>query len=294
MHVRSHGAKDGCEMKCSECGSTIPHDRLACPTCGTHAGFPNVREVSSASEKEALERRYNMAIKDAHADGRDVKLEELSQSSKDTRAVIAIDLDCLVGFITKDQTLYSSYALMVSGEIRKAASCVNDKKRRGVEGFFFGSYADKIRYAALSLNGNGLSSYGRFTLVLKDVAVKARATLLEDNSYRFYQKFKDKIPDNFPLGYRAVWSERHKLAVAKLSNRITVTTTNDDFPGILLSCTGDRETDDFIEVHIYGAFDNAAIETVVGNSRTSSRADKAQLAVVKEKLIKKGVLWVES
>lgn len=281
-------------MKCSECGSTIPHDCVACPTCGTHAGFPNVREVSSASEKEALERRFNKAIKNAQADGRGVKLEELSQASKGTCAVIAIDLDYLAGFITNDETLYSSYGLLVSGEIRKAASSLNDKKRRGVEGFFFGSYANEIRYAALSLDGKGLSSFGPFTLVLKDIAVKARATLLEENTYKFYDKFKADIPDNFPPGYRAVWGERNKLAVAKLADRITVTTTNDNFSGILLSCTGDRKTDDFIEVHIYGAFDNAAVEAVFGNSKTSSKAEKAQLAVVKEKLTKKSIRWMES
>jgi len=281
-------------MKCTECGSTIPHDRIACPTCGTHAGFPNVREVSSAGEKDALDRRYNKAIKDAQADGRDVRLEELSQAGKDTRAVIAIDLDYLAGFITKDEALYSTYALMVSGEIRKAASGVNDRKRRGIEGFFFGSYADEIRYAALSLDGKGLSSYGLFTLVLKDVAVKARATLLEENSFKFYDKHKDRIPDNFPQGYRAVWGERYKLAVAKLADRVTTKTVKHDFPGILLSCTGNRATDDFIEVHIYGAFDNAAVESVVGNSNASSKADKAQLVAIKEKLINKGVLWVES
>lgn len=281
-------------MKCNECGSTIPYDRETCPTCGTQAGFPNVREVSLVSEKETLERRYNKAIKDAHTNGQDALLLEFSHALKDSRAAIAIDLDYLVGFMTKDETLYSSYALMVSGEIRKAASSINDKKRRGIEGLFFGSYADKIRYAALSLDGKGLSSYGPFTLILKDVAVKVRATLLEDNSYKFYDKFKDKIPDNFPPGYRAAWGERHKLAVAKLTDRIAFTTTHDEFSGILLSCTGDRKTDDFIEVHIYGAFDNSAVETVVGNSKTSSKAAKAQLAIIKEKLIKKGILWVES
>ena len=281
-------------MKCSECGSIIPHDRETCPTCGTNAGFPNVREVSAVSEKDALEERYNRAIKYAHADGLDLLLEELSQASKYSHAVIAIDLDYLNGFITKDEVLYSCYALMVSGEMRKAASSVNDKKRRGVGGFFFGSYADKIRYAALSLDGKGLSSYGQFTLVLKEIAVKARATLLEENSFRFYDRFKHIIPNNFPPGHRAVWDERHKLITAKLAGRITDTTTKDDFPGMLLSSTGNRETDDFIEVHIYGAFDNAAVEAVSGNSKALCKADKAQLAVVKEKLIEKGVRWVES
>lgn len=280
--------------KCSECGSAIPHDRADCPTCGIHAGFPNVREVSSVSEKEALERRYNKAMNNAIADGRHVQFEALSHASKDTRSVIAIDLDYLAGFMIKDETLYASYALMVSGEIRKAASSINDKKRRGVEGFFFGSYADKIRYAALSLDGKGLSSYGAFTLVLKEVAVKSRATLLEENSFKFFDKFKAQIPDNFPPGYRAIWSDRHKLVIAKLADRITTATANKDFPGTLLSCGGNRDTDDFIEVHIYGAFDSAAVEAVVGSSKTSVKSEKAQLAVIKEKLLKKGVRWVES
>lgn len=283
-------------MKCGnvECGSMVPYNYLVCPTCGTYAGFPNVREVSSVIEKEALERRFNNAIKDAHTNGSDVRLEDLTKASKDTRAVVAIELDCLSSFMTKDEPLYSSYGLLVSSEIRKAASIKNDKKRRGIEGFLFGSYADKIRYAALSLDGKGLSSYGSFTLVLKDTAVKLRATLLEDNSYKFYDKFKAQIADNFPPGYRAIWDERHKLAVAKLADLITDATTNDKFPGILLSCAGNRETDNFIEVHIYGPFDNAAVEAVVGNSRYSNKAYNAQLAVVKEKLIKKSVRWVES
>lgn len=281
-------------MKCIECGSSIPHDRASCPTCGTHAGFPNVREISTPLEKEALERRYNKAIKDAQFDGREERLEAFSQTCKDSRAAIAVGLDYLTGFMTKSEELYSTYGLMVSGEVRKTASGINDKKRRGVEGFIFGSYAHEIRYAALSLDGKGLSSYGAFTMVLRDVAVRGRATVLEENSYKFYDKHKVDIPDNFPPGFRVVWGDRYKLAVAKLADRISAATTHPDFPGILLSCSGDRDTDDFMEVHIFGAFDNAAVETVVGNSKTSNKVEKAQVAIIKEKLAKMGVSWVES
>jgi len=185
-------------MKCAACGSKISEDQDTCSTCGAYAGPPNVREVCLVSEKEALERRYNKAIKDAYADGRDAVLEEFSQAIKDSRAVIAIDLDFLAGFMTKNEVLYSSYGLAVAGENRKAAVGKNDKKRRGIEGFFFGSYASNIRYAALSLDGKGLSSYGPYTLVLKDIAVTARATVLEENSYIFFDKYKSHIPDNFP------------------------------------------------------------------------------------------------
>jgi len=281
-------------MKCSACGNKISEDRDTCSTCGAYAGPPNVREVCLVSEKEALERRFNKAIVDAHADGHGAKLDEFSQTIKDSRAVVAIDLGFLAGFMTRDEVLYSSYGLAVAGENRKAADGKNDKKRRGIEGFFFGSYAKSIRYAALSLDGKGLSSYGPFTLVLKDIAVMARATVLEENSYNFFDKHKAHIPDNFPPGYRALWGERYKLAVAKLKDRIVTTTSNNEFPAILLSCSGNRATDNFMEVHIYGTFDKAAVEAVVGSSKTASKADKAQLSVVIEKLKIMGVEWIES
>ncbi len=36
----------------------------------------------------------------------------------------------------------------------------------------FGRYAEQIRFAALSLDGTGLTSYGAYTLKLKEIAVR--------------------------------------------------------------------------------------------------------------------------
>ena len=280
-------------MVCTSCGSKVPFDRDRCPTCGRDAGFPNVREVSMVAEKDALHLRYQAKLKSAAANGTDNQVAMFEDAVKGSHAVISVDMDYLLGFFLNEKALYSTYRLMVDGDIRKTASSVDDKRRCMVEGGFFGSYAAKIRYAALSIDGKGPASYGSYTMVLKDVAVRDRATLLEENSYVFFEKHKARIPHDFPAGYRSVWEERHKLAVAKLADRISGAVPPENYPEILLSSSGDRKTDDFIEVHIYDLFDNNAIESVVIDKNVAKKARKTDLARLKEALVKKGIKCIE-
>lgn len=73
--------------------------------------------------------------------------------------------------------------LGVSGQVRRAAELENDRQRRMVDALLFGGYADQIRFAALSLDGIGLRSYGKgglsYGLCLGDVAIAKRASLLQ-------------------------------------------------------------------------------------------------------------------
>lgn len=276
-------------MQCTSCGTEVPFDRDRCPMCGHDAGFPNVREVTMAAEKEALHLRYQTKLNNAAANGTDTQLLMFEDAVKGSQAVVSVDLDYLLGFFLNNKALYSTYSLLVEGDVRKTASSKDDKRRRMVEGGFFGSYAAKIRYAALSINGKGPASYGSYTMVLKEVAVRDRATLLEENSYVFFEKHRKRIPDDFPPGYRSVWKERHKLAVAKLADRVSGSVTEHDYPEILLSSSGDRKTDDFMEVHIYDLFDNNAVESVVIDKNAVKKARKTDLARLKEVLVKKGI-----
>ena len=45
----------------------------------------------------------------------------------------------------------------------------------------FPGYKEQIRFAALSLDGKGLSSYGECTLILRDHMIAHRASVLEGN-----------------------------------------------------------------------------------------------------------------
>jgi hypothetical protein len=258
------------------------------------AGAPNVRGADRPEELQALEERYREAYKTA-TDGNYLPvLEEFDEALKRAHAVINVDLKFLHHFTTGERNLYATYERAVEGRIRKPALLESDRERRKVGGALFGSYAHDISYAALSLDGQGSQSYGAYAIKLRDVAIRSRATVLENNSYDFMQKHelfrREKRP---PLGYVASWHNKHKLAVAKLAEFLTPATREDDFPQLLLSSAGDRATDEFIEVHIYGTFDLNAIESVKGSSVVGSKDDRDLLRMVKQQLGSAGKAWIE-
>ena len=87
--------------------------------------------------------------------------------------------------------------------------------------------------------------------------------------------------------------QRSDLATAKLADLISPQTTASDYARILLNSSGNRATDDFIEVHIYGGFDINAIASVSGTSTPRQADDRGVVTVVKELLEKQGKKWLE-
>jgi len=280
-------------INCPDCGSEIPYTEEKCPTCGYHAGPPNIRAANRTEEIQALDERYREAFETAKNDGYLPILEEFDKALKQTSAVINVDLNFLHFFTASAINLYTTYERGVAGQMRKPAPLEFDKDRRGVGGTVFGSYADEIRYAALSLDGSGPHSYGPYAMKLRDIAIRSRATTMENNSYDFVQKHALKPGKRPPPGHIASWDNRHKLAVAKLGEHLTPQTRETDFPRLLLSSVGNRATDDFIEVHIYGTFDLNAIESVRGSSAGGSRDERDLLRMVKQHLSKAGKAWIE-
>ena len=229
----------------------------------------------------------------AKANGSSQQLLWLEEAAKASFAVINVGLDFLFYFVTNDKLLYTTYSLATKGQSRKPASRSDDEDRLAVEGKLFGGYGDEIRYAALSADGSGVNSYGAFTLRLRDIAIADRATLLEDNSYDFVEKHEIRLRQRPPTGYRATWEDRHRLVVAKLADSISPSTSRAELPTILLRSEGDRATDDFVEVHIFGAFDINAVESVTGNSSHLLKEEQAMLSIIQARLQKLGKAWIE-
>jgi hypothetical protein len=209
-----------------------------------------------------------------------------------------LQLPRLRELVSEPNALYSNYYLAAKGEVRAAAEAENDRQRRTVDAMLFGRYGDQIRFAALSLNGIGLKSYGKdglsYGLVLRDVAIANRATLLEENSYTFVKRHNLTAESVLPLGYRSSWEKRYELAVAKLSDSIWPNTSPSEYASILLYSTGDRATDQFIEVHIFGAFNISSISSVSGASNPKGPGSRAIVTVVKGLLEKHGKQWIET
>jgi hypothetical protein len=274
---------------CSNCKKSISETDDRCPKCGADVGFPNVR--AAAAELPDLDKRYEAAVASARKQGNSDVLNKFEERMKATSAVISVKLGFLHFFVADDKQLYTTYQLGVRAQTRKAAAAEDDRYRIAVEGMIFGSYGEKIRYAALSLDGRG-PSYGDYSFRLEEIAVKDRASLLEENSYDFVEHHKLK-KGRIPPGYRSVWPERHKLAVAKVAAHVSSTTIEEDYPQVLLPAATDRSSDEFIEVHIFGPLDISAIESIRGKSTLKKKADQALVANVKAWVRKAGKAWVE-
>jgi hypothetical protein len=194
--------------------------------------------------------------------------------------------------LDRDDALYSSYHLQVRAMVRQAASPENDSMRGAVDSSMYGSAADQITFCALSLDGKGLSSYGRCFLRLRDIAVEWRSSVLEENSYSFMIR-RSLLGKRIPWGYLARWCDRAKLVGAKLADRLTSATVQADFADMILHAGVTREDDSFLEVHLFGPFNGEAIEGISLKINKKDRLEAALAAWIREKLAANGKDWSE-
>jgi hypothetical protein len=280
-------------LLCPRCQSGIPDTQEKCPTCGHHAGPPNVRAANLQNEVRALDERYQAALENARTRGCLAVAERLFESANRSSAVINVDARFLYHFAASRNSLYANYEHLVAGNVRKPGTFENDAARRSVGTTLFGAYSGDIIYAALSLTGLGLDSYGPYAMTLRDIAINQRATVLESNSFDFVKKHQLLGGNQRPAGCFATWGDRNKLAVAKLEASLTPQTTDDDFQHLLLSTSGNRATDEYIEVQIYGPFDLGAVECVRGSSKAGSKEERSLLKLAKQYLKNAGISWIE-
>jgi len=189
--------------------------------------------------------------------------------------------------VSSDNELYATFYQLVEAWTRLPEDNEWDKARGSVDSLLFPHYHSEIRFAALSIDGRGMTGYGGLVLVLSDVAIRLRSTVFEKNAIQFCREHQVVAGGPAPWGYRAEWGERGTLAAAKLHATIASATTKDQFAGILMDQSGST-TADFVEVHIYGPLHRRAIARVAGKE-PQRRADQVLLRSVKAKLKEIGV-----
>jgi hypothetical protein len=160
---------------CPNCGASVVASDQRCSTCGEHVGAPNVRAANAPIERVTLQKRYQSALERAELRNAKGAVASFRLAVQSSAAVVSCGLYALRELVTDSNALYTNYYLGVRGEIRRAAELENDRQRRVVDALLFGGYADEIRFAALSLDGVGLKSYGKeglsYGLGLRDVAI---------------------------------------------------------------------------------------------------------------------------
>jgi hypothetical protein len=185
-----------------------------------------------------------------------------------SNVILTVTQEFLVAFLNSENSLYVNYHRLISAQQRIPAQQNNHTRRVESDNVVFGAYMDQICCCALSLTSTGAWGYGSYHLTLKIEMIESPLAFTQYNTYH-YQKWFDELvhSDGHKYwhekpGFRAEWSRRAQLAVAKHAGDLRVNPRRADFGGILLKSTGTRAEEDFIEGHIYGPLSREAISMV--------------------------------
>ncbi len=277
------------ETKCDVCGNNVSFHRRTCHVCEADIGFPNIRQA--VLEDSQLNDRYISAIASANARNVIDLVNNFEGKATKSKAVIARNLPQMIGLIDSDNALLTTFGQQIGQGARLAEHNQWDKGRASTEALIHPLYHEDIHYAALSLTDKGLPYYGNCHIVLKSELIEKRASVFEENPFIFMAKHQVIAGTSIPKGYRAVWSKRGKLAVAKLYSKIDKSTKEKDFQSILISFDSDG-TADCIEVHIFGSIHAKAFSklTICGQM---SGMDHALLNAYRSKIDTFGIVLEE-
>lgn len=241
-------------IPCAECSNEIPEPAPCCPHCGQRANFWNVIDAGQPDERAALQVRYDAAKTDALARGADAAVKNFETAVAGSKAVLARSVDHVLQLANSTQEPYATYYQLIEAGLRLPDNDEWNRARELTDTVLFPLYKDQIRFAALSLDGVGLSTFGDCSIELREEMIAHRASVFDENSVLFMERHGVKVSrtPNVPKGFRAIWGERDKLCVAKLARRIDSTTAPNQYSKLLLAQGASPETHEFVEVHIFG------------------------------------------
>jgi hypothetical protein len=272
---------------CSFCGNEVPSPSQHCPHCGQPGRFWNVLAANEPDERAALDRRYQSAKQNAALRSADKVLQDFENVVVDSKAVISRYYSEVLRLAGSTRQLYGSYYQLRDAGIRLPDGNEWDMFRELADTLLFAGYKEHIKFGALTLEDRGLPNWGDCAMVLRDKMIAHRTSIFEENSALFVERHGIKISrrSSLPKGYRANWTDRARLAVAKLYSRIDSTITRDKYSELLLTPGSASEDDDFVEAHIFGPMTVLTVEKVtVLAPRASKRA--TILRAIKSKLAK--------
>jgi hypothetical protein len=213
------------------------------------------------------------------------------EAVKHSQAVIARPIREIERLAVSDNEIYVTYYQLLSAGLRAPEGEKWGVLRAVADSAMFPGYKEHIRFGALTLNGNGLPSYGECFLVLEDRMIAHRATVFHENSVLFMARQRIQIgeADRLPPGFRAAWSERHRLCVAKLAPTLGTSATTGDFQALLLREGRTTAEDDCVEVHVWGPLTLRSCSLIRVVPRRRNAAAQAILRAVAERCAKVGV-----
>lgn len=262
----------------------MPLSRETCPHCGRGLFFPNVDLAETAEERRKLQERYDAAMQkaiDRRADGVAGSFESACKSSMAVFACPVLKLHRAIASSTDIfETYYDLERLKLRADTPADVSFDWARLRPQAEIELLGDHhnIDKLHYACLTLNGDGLESYGDCIVQLATEMIAHRASCFEGNTAVLFKRHHD-----FSGFVRSGWSERHKLSVAVFEECLNPGCKAEDFSRILVQIKGDPVLDRFVEVHIFGPMTARTFGTVRVNVSKHRKKERLLLKAIREK-----------
>jgi hypothetical protein len=237
-------------VPCCNCPNEVDTDIRYCDVCGADNRAPNVRVA--LNEQDLLIENAEAAREDAVRRGITEKVGTLENLVHGASVSINVPIDVVHYLFKSDDAVYAPYLKMTQADVRKKMREVAEHiYRQHVDTILFPNFEDEIIFGALCPRLDGVVSYGACTLLLKDIAVPNRVSLLMDDSYRVIDGCGE-LGEELPDGYRADWGDRGHLAVFKCEPDLNASTSDEEVLNSLIFSNGDFREDVFIEAHIYG------------------------------------------
>lgn len=253
------------ELECKACGYKNDIVKNSCEQCGTASSHtPNVRRAIIPDELNTLSAYYkiaksNLKMRKLTAEG--IFFEHEVQNKG--KAVININFSFLWQWLMHGHE-YMGYRRLVFDGVRQKAKFIDDITRSIADAILFGSEID-IVYAALTLDGRGLTSYGPISVILQTKLIEKRTSMLDRNSYDFIRDAMAngwKLGDSLPAGHLSDWKNRKKLALIKCEPNIVKGLTDQQAARLVLYSEGQRNTDQFLELYVNGKLINSVVESI--------------------------------
>lgn len=267
----------------SDCGAENERNADICRGCGSALGFVNVNLLSDPYFQEGLEERYRSVT--ANLPGAEVAwLEEVVTGQG--RAVINMPGRLLYLLVNENKDYISYQRGVEQGKLAKK-SFAEDRIRCIVESAFYGFDGRNFVYAALSLDDNGVATYGDVSVVLKTKNIEKRTTVFEKDTLVLFGELVSggwKADELIPSGHCGTWYERAKMVAIKHGSQMDANHRIADLAALILRSDGNGTNDEFIELHIFNTVNPVNFERVVFQNKSLKSFDRVQFKILKTKL----------
>jgi hypothetical protein len=247
-------------VRCIKCGNEHYYTLERCPHCAYPGHYSNV--VIAKSEVDAVDRRYDKALRIADKRGCATQLEAFAESVEKSRAVVARPFAEIDRLASGDHNGQGTYYDLTDAGLRLPDGSSWEQLRRRADEVLFPEYREKIRFGALSTDGIGVINYGHFWMTMRTALIEERTSVFDQNSVSFLSEERINVSAGTLKGHRGVWSNRSRLAAAQLADQISTSTAQDAFPSILIKQGATTGEDRYIEAQIWGGVTVRTIESV--------------------------------